>query len=250
MIKKRDKLGRIVKTGKWVRCFNCSIFIYKQKRTLLFTKKYFCSHKCYLKWRKENPQTNFNWWNNNKLRKIIIKKMSIANKGKHLSLKTEIKKGQHLSFKTEIKPKEHKSPKTEFKKGHKSPNNSPIKKGHHFEFCNNQKRIAKSIKSNNRKTIPEKILHKILIKYFPNKFIYSGNGKIIIEFFVPDFVDIKNKKIIEVYGDYWHNRPKQKKKDYFRLIVYKRNGYKTLIIWEHELKKLTNIIIKIKKFIK
>ena len=59
---------------------------------------------------------------------------------------------------------------------------------------------------------------------------------------------MKNKKVIEVFGNYWHNIPKNKQRDYFRLKVYKRNGYKTLILWEREIKENSNILDKIRKF--
>jgi very-short-patch-repair endonuclease len=51
-----------------------------------------------------------------------------------------------------------------------------------------------------------------------------------------------------MFGDYWHNRPHQKKKDWFRFKVFKRNGYKTLVVWEHELNDIKSLIKKIKNF--
>ena len=47
----------------------------------------------------------------------------------------------------------------------------------------------------------------------------------------PDFWD-GNKKVIELYGDYWHNG--QNPQD--RIDLFKQSGYECLIIWEHELK--------------
>lgn len=230
MIKIRNKLGQIIKTGRWIKCKTCHKDFYCQKHVLLRTKKRFCSRKCFYKWILKLKKLY--WWKT-KNKKNIVLKLSKIHKGKHLSLKTEIKKGQHISKSTEIKVKQHLSIATEFKKGHKHP----------VEI--EEKRIKHTIESNKRITKPEIIVKKLI----PKTYIHNHRAKILIEFFVPDFVDIKNKRIIELFGDYWHNIPKNKKKDYFRFKVYKRNGYKTLVIWEHELKDLNKTKKKIRRFI-
>jgi len=95
---------------------------------------------------------------------------------------------------------------------------------------------------------PEKVLHKLLKDLFDNKYRYVGSGKFWITKFNPDFVNVKNKKIIEHFGDYWHNIPKEKERDILRLNAYTKAGYRTLIIWEHELKQPKQVIDKIIKF--
>jgi G:T-mismatch repair DNA endonuclease (very short patch repair protein) len=91
-----------------------------------------------------------------------------------------------------------------------------------------------------RPTKPERILID-LIKRNNLPFSYVGNGKIIIEGFNPDFINNNGlKQIIEVNGDYWHNLPKVIKRDERKIGVYKKYGYKTLTIWEDELKKNFN----------
>lgn len=122
--------------------------------------------------------------------------------------------------------------KTWFKKGSKPINAFP--KGHLFDLVTRQKAISKSIESNHRKTLPEKIVEIYLNKMHPNTFKYTGDGQFMIEQFNPDFV--YGKKVIEVFGDYWHNLPLVKKKDYFRWKVYKRNGFKSLVLWEKDIK--------------
>lgn len=93
---------------------------------------------------------------------------------------------------------------------------------------------------------PEKQLYKLLQWLFPNEYKYVGDGKFFIGGFVPDFINVNSqKKIIELYGDYWHNKSEIKKRDKGRLRTYKRYGYKTLIIWEHELKNLDKVKEKI-----
>ena len=74
--------------------------------------------------------------------------------------------------------------------------------------------------------------------------------KLILNGLNPDFVDIKNKIIIELYGTYWHKRPEVIKRDKRRIGTYKKHGFKTLIIWEHELKDLIKITEKIILFLK
>ncbi len=106
------------------------------------------------------------------------------------------------------------------------------------------KAIFKSLKIKPNK--PEKFLNNLLQQNFPNKFEYTGDGKIFIRGFCPDF--IYNKKIIELDGDYWHNLPNIKEKDKRKLETYKKYGYDTLSIWEHELKNSNKIIKNIKEF--
>lgn len=77
-------------------------------------------------------------------------------------------------------------------------------------------------------------LNNILTELFPNAYKFVGNGKVILDGFCPDFIN--EKKIIELYGDYWHNLSDWKERDKRREKVYKQLGYKMLIVWEHELK--------------
>lgn len=97
----------------------------------------------------------------------------------------------------------------------------------------------------------------VLIKLFENNnlpFDYTGNGKLIIGGKVPDFVHKTQKKIIEVFGVYWHSpllRPEtrhiasyDKTKEH-----YKQYGYDCLIIWEPELKD-KRLLYKIICFLK
>ena len=85
-------------------------------------------------------------------------------------------------------------------------------------------------------------LSKLLSNY---KFV--GDGKIFIAGFVPDFINTNGqKKIIELFGDFWHRNTQ--KRDNFRINVFKKYGYQTLIIWEHELKDLNKLKRKILSF--
>jgi very-short-patch-repair endonuclease len=67
--------------------------------------------------------------------------------------------------------------------------------------------------------------------------------------FNPDFICNPKKKIIELYGDYWHSLPRYKKLDKKRIEVYSKYGFQTLVIWEHELKNIIQVVNKIRNFL-
>lgn len=101
-----------------------------------------------------------------------------------------------------------------------------------------KKQIQASFKGLNvRQNKIEKRLEKVLYKLFPGEYSFVGDGKIFVNGFIPDFINVNGqKKIIELFGDYWHNLDSHKRTDKNRLKTYKKYGYKTLIVWEHELK--------------
>lgn len=104
---------------------------------------------------------------------------------------------------------------------------------------------ARNIKPNK----PERFLAKLLSSILPNEYKFVGDGKIVIDGLCPDFINNNGqKKIIELYGDYWHNLSKHKKTDKQRIKRYAKYGYKTLIIWEKELKNIDVIKEKILNF--
>lgn len=111
-----------------------------------------------------------------------------------------------------------------------------------------KERIIKKIIESNHKSPnkSEKLLKRILNKDYS----FVGDGKVMIGGFNPDFIDFKNNKIIELYGNYWHNLPGYKERDKRRLKTYKQLGYNTLVIWDNELKYLDKLLLKINNFIK
>ena len=78
----------------------------------------------------------------------------------------------------------------------------------------------------------EGYLSTILQEIFPNEYKFVGDGSVIIGGFSPDFINVNGqKKIIEMFGDYWHRNDDEGNRVFqFRLL-----GFDTLIIWEHEL---------------
>lgn len=102
----------------------------------------------------------------------------------------------------------------------------------------------KHLKANCRRpNIPENIFISICIKYnLPYK--YVGNGSFWIENINPDFINVNGEKIcVEIFGDYWHNYPNGTQKDKEKEKILEKYGWKRIIIWENELKKLKTIEI-------
>ena len=105
--------------------------------------------------------------------------------------------------------------------------------------------LGRQIKPNK----PEKLLNNLLNQVLLNEYHFVGNGQVILHGFNPDFINCNGqKKIIELYGDYWHNKPSNIERDKRRLVSYKKLGYQTLIVWQHELKDLEKITSKIMEF--
>ena len=93
---------------------------------------------------------------------------------------------------------------------------------------------------------PERILHKILDKLYPGEWVYTGDqrpenriGKLY-----PDFTNSKRRQIIEHLGEYHHSPDEIPGKK----TNYLKHNYRTLFIWESELKNENKVISKIKEF--
>ncbi len=91
----------------------------------------------------------------------------------------------------------------------------------------------------------EKYLGDLLDLLFPNEWKFVGDGQVIIAGKNPDFININGqKKIIELFGDYWHQGEDPKD----RIAIFTPYGYKTLVIWEHELSGGEDLISKLNCF--
>lgn len=97
-----------------------------------------------------------------------------------------------------------------------------------------------------RPTKAELTLSKLLQRIYPGEFKYNGNSAgVVLGGYVPDFVNVNGKKqIVELFGCYWHcckdcgyvNRENRRRDDKIRLKKLGDLGWKSLIVWEHELK--------------
>jgi G:T-mismatch repair DNA endonuclease (very short patch repair protein) len=91
----------------------------------------------------------------------------------------------------------------------------------------------------------EKQLTALLDILYPEQWKFVGDGQVIIAGKCPDFINVNGqKKIIELFGDYWHRG--QNPDD--RVAVFAPFGYKTLVIWERELKHMQSVKDRIERF--
>lgn len=78
-------------------------------------------------------------------------------------------------------------------------------------------------------------------------FEYVGDGSLIIGGLCPDFVNKTAKKeLIEVFGSYWHE-PREEK---IRGAIFRKYGYRTLVVWDYEFNNKKKLLRKITKFTK
>ena len=98
---------------------------------------------------------------------------------------------------------------------------------------------------------PEKRLIRIIKREsFP--FDYVGDGRMWILDRNPDFISTNGeKKLIELFGDYWHTKRirKPEETEEGRVKFFRTYGYETLIIWEHELNSEKEVMQKIENFV-
>lgn len=124
---------------------------------------------------------------------------------------------------------------SETRKGRKAWNKG--KKGtvvHTQEYKELMRKLSAERVSNwnkNKRTGIELKISELLIalgiEYEEQKLMYD---KFVVDFYIPS----KNL-IIECNGNYWHNRPNQKKKDRARINYLTKCGHKIIVLWEHEI---------------
>lgn len=98
---------------------------------------------------------------------------------------------------------------------------------------------------------PETSVLDILNSVYPGDWKFVGDGQVIIGGLNPDIININGKKlIIEIFGDYWHKQiVKPYRVNIERIAVYAKYGYRTLVIWEHEIKDTLTLTERIRAFI-
>lgn len=155
------------------------------------------------------------------------------NKEKHLGKKhsEETKSKMSLASKGKLKSKEHCE---SFKR--------------YWATCSPEARTkrvrnaarALTVHPNKAEKKLEEILNDLNLSYkFTGDFSFILNGK------CPDFVNTNGqKKIIELFGDYWHRNDSGED----RINDFKQFGYDTLIVWESELKNIDALKDKLLSF--
>lgn len=104
-----------------------------------------------------------------------------------------------------------------------------------------------------RPTKPERKLRRGLNKLFPGEYKYVGDGTIFIGGKCPDFINVNGqKKIIELFGDYWHSEKATgifiKEHEKQRIKHFAKYGFKILIVWECELQNIKRLKKKLMEF--
>jgi len=84
---------------------------------------------------------------------------------------------------------------------------------------------------------PEKELASKIRKF---GFVYVGDCKFMIGTKNPDYIHKSKKKIVELFGDYWHEShevPQRKK-------FFRDNGYECLVVWLSDFRNKPNYVVK------
>lgn len=101
-----------------------------------------------------------------------------------------------------------------------------------------------------RPTAPERHLMEVCeANGFP--FRYTGDGGLWISGLNPDFAHLSERKLIEVFGDYWHGperNPGRYHREDVRRAIFRRFRYDLLVVWEHELRNESEVIDKIRRY--
>jgi very-short-patch-repair endonuclease len=114
--------------------------------------------------------------------------------------------------------------------------------------------VAKQMKA--RRVKPnklEEVFNSLLQGLLPNQYKYVGDGEVIIGGKCPDFINVNGqKKIIELFGDYWHGPERtgqfREEHEQERIEHFAEYGYQTLIIWESELEDIDDVAAKLGEF--
>lgn len=69
---------------------------------------------------------------------------------------------------------------------------------------------------------------------------YRGDGARIVAGHCPDFIIAKSRRIVEVFGDYWHRDTVDK--DRQKLADYRKAGWKVLVIWESDIEQRPDVV--------
>lgn len=84
-----------------------------------------------------------------------------------------------------------------------------------------------------------------IIKSINLGFEYTGDFSFFIDGKNPDFVNKKSKKLIEFFGNYWHDI----KEEVPRLNHFYDNGWECIVIWESEMKDIGGVKQRIEEFV-
>jgi G:T-mismatch repair DNA endonuclease (very short patch repair protein) len=101
----------------------------------------------------------------------------------------------------------------------------------------------------------EQQLGLLLSALCPNEFRYVGDGEVILGGKCPDFININGRKqLVELFGTFWHSEKRKghsnEEEERQRIEHFAKFGFKTLIVWENELRAPSLLSEKIMNFVK
>lgn len=180
-----------------------------------------------------------NGWNENKERKELICKIT----------KNEWKKENSNLKSIETKEKRSKSLK---KYWSYQDNKEKQREKQKLVWSQNPDFYKKMIRTVNLKPNKPELILINLFKKLDLDYKYVGDFSLWVDGKNPDFINNKTNKIIEHFGSYWHDEKVTKisndKHCSDRINHFEKNGYRCLIIWEHELKNIEKTTEKILEF--
>ena len=189
-------------------------------------------------------------------------KIGQANLGKHRTEETRDKlRIAHLGQPSGMKGKHHTSEaKAKLSKSHKGRRASAETRAKMSNISKKRwadpeykDRVVKAtiIASHIKPNKPEQQLQALLDGLCPDQWEYTGDGKLIIGGKNPDFWN-GDHRLIELYGDYWHNLEvfPNKLTDKEIITHYQQYNYKCLVIWQRELKQPRKVVSRIIKYLK
>jgi len=196
---------------------------------------------------------------------ILRRSSPETQKGHHYSQRTEFKKG-HAAWNKDINQWQTSGEKNPSKRIEVRKKISQKLKGRSVWIKGkNHTEKSKEKMSEIRKQLwqnPE-YARKILIHHKPNKqeqkmieiirennflFSYVGDGKFVIDGKCLDFINYNSKRIIEVFGNYWHTKKVRNtiETEQGRKQFFAEHGFNVLVIWESELRNESQVVDKIK----
>lgn len=207
-------------------------------RTTCSSSIKFCSRECYAKWRSEHLRGKNNWRYKTHHTQETIDKIRESNLAKWQDAEFRQKR---LSI---YRSQEYRKQQSE----------------NMLALWQDENYIRKTLGNRNLKpSKPEIIFNTFLQQYFPNKFEYVGDYRFWVKLgkfhpngrrhLNPDFKRINSKingkKLIELFGDYYHRS--ENPQDIIN--AYADVNWNCLVIWEHELKDEHLVMTKVKQFL-
>lgn len=247
-----------------VNCAICGKPIKRSRSELKKARQSYCSRECLSKWKRKNykGQGNSRWACrlSDLVREAISGKMKGNSNAKGAKHPDNAERNRRMARRGKDNPNygkhtllgipkslEHRKKIGQAKTGSHLSEKTKQKIGHASRLKFRDPEFLRKYQSSLRNS-PNRLEQKfdaLLQKVLPGKYKFTGNFEVVIGGKSPDFFNVRDEtKVIEIWGDYWHRGDDPQD----RINYFKRFGYSTLIIWEHELNDENLLVQKLKKF--